>query len=216
MKLTEKNLTWIIFLSIAHFFLLMLEIESKDHNAIEVISAPLSIQLRKAIKRKNLSRSMQGLRALQMGEGFSFRPLQIGKGSFSQMGGGLAGFFKHQVMGNINHIGINGMVEVTLFLNRKGVVDKEKSQTIGDSKKLCQHVWDYLLKRNSENRPFWENLARSKKLKIKLFFLDSINTRDLASAPGEQSYISGDELMVFVYKSVVPYNYSNAINLMNL
>jgi hypothetical protein len=194
----------------------MLKINNKEDKTLELYSAPLSIQIRKAIKRKKLSRSMQGLRALRMGEGFSFRPLENGKESFSQMGGGLGSFLKKQVMGNINHIGINGLVEVTLLLNQKGVVDEKKSQTVGESKELCRHVWNYLVKKNNLNRPFWENLARSKKIKIKLFFLDSINTRDLASIPGEKTYISGDELLVFVYKSIRPYNYSNSINLMNL
>ncbi len=183
---------------------------------VKILPVTLSIELRKAIQRKVLSRSMKGLRALSMGEGYSFRPLQEGDDSSSELGGGLAGFLRNQVVVNINHIGLNGLVEVRLSLDKKGNVDPSTSKVKGENKELCDHVWNYLLQQNRKNLPFWKNLAASKKVKIKLFFLKEINSRDLASVKGGQSYISGDELLVFVYKRITPYNYSNSINLLDL
>ena len=195
----------------------MVHIERDEFSPkLEMLPHALSISLRSAVKRKNLSRSMRGLKALRMGEGYSFRPLQEGVDSFSQMGGGLGSFLKEQVLSNINHIGPNGLVEVSLHLDKMGVMDQRASLVKGENKRLCQYVRSYLEKRNQENLPFWKFLGASKRIKLKFFFVDGINSRELASVRGGKAYINGDELVVFVHKEITPYNYSNAINLMAL
>ncbi|MFT6070525.1 MAG: hypothetical protein ACJAT2_003207 [Bacteriovoracaceae bacterium] len=195
----------------------MQQIEKDSPRAsMKTLPLALSIELHKAVKRKELSRSMKGLKALSMGEGYSFRPLQKGEDSSSALGGGLGGFLINQVLENINHIGLNGLVEVRMALDKKGIIERKRSTIKGDNHELCEHVWSYLLQKNKENIPFWKNLAASKRIKIKIFFMGEVNSRELASVKGGKSYISGDELLVFVYKRINPYNYSNSVNLLQL
>lgn len=192
----------------------MIEI-NKDTISKAPFKKELKIQLRKAIKEKKLRSKMYGLKSLKMGEGFRFK--QVDKLNHSHsIGGGLSNFLMSQFNGNIAHIGINGWVEANIVMTRNALLDKRKSKIKGDSPALCKHVWEFLLNRVKLNKPFWEKLARDQQYRIKFFFLDSINSRDVASQFARESYESDNALVIFTYKRIKPYNYSNIVNLLDI
>lgn len=189
---------------------------NKPAQTNEFFKKELKVQIRKAIKQKKLRKKMSGLKALRMGKGFSFA--EVGKFSNSphSIGGGLSNFLMKQINGNIPHIGINGFVEANIVMTKKSQIDKKRSRLIGDSKILRDHVWNFLLKRVKLNRPFWKKLGRKQMFKVKFFFLNSINSRDIASQFARKSYETDNALVIFTYKRIKPYNYSNAINLLDI
>ena len=151
-----------------------------------------------------------------MGKGFKFVPLiEEGESDFGR-GGGLTEFIKAEIKNGITHLGINGWGEAKLSFNKQGQIDFRKSKITSDSQHLTNHVSRFWKDRTNLNRPFWANLASQKKILIKFFFLDSINTRDLASDFARQSFVSDEGMVIFIYKDVKPYNYGNSLNLMEL
>jgi len=194
----------------------MIQIKKDEEKVKPPAPRELKVQLFKAMEKKKLRRKMFGLKALRMGEGFRFTPLVKEKGVDFGRGGGITEFVKGEIQTGLSHIGINGFVKANIKLNNEGRLNMRVSRFTSDSLLLKKHVIDFLKDKEKLNRPFWKNLGASSRLLIKFFFLESINTRDLASDFARQSFVSDDGLVIFIYKDVKSYNYGNSINLLEL